>query len=165
MFRVLLAAAVLVGLVSACGQPAKPTADHVAIPGTKVSLRPPEGMQVDAKLPGLRRPDTQSTVTVTVMPESAQTAQQRLDAMAEVLTSEKVNQQSIKMAPFQRVTVAGMSAITSTGTHEFKGKTFARAAVVMAGDDGAVMMTAELDEDDPLSAEDALAVLTDAKWN
>lgn len=172
-----LLALVLAGLLGACTQQkpatpappppssAEPVVEHVAIPRTKVLLQVPDGMRVAEELPGLGRSNSRSTVLVSTLPRTDKTADQVLDGLAEGFTSPKAVAQGIGLEPVRRLTVAGFPAISTSGTQKTAQGTFAKAMVAMVTDESTVLLTGTLEEGDPLSAKDLLAVLTAAKWS
>ncbi len=146
---------------------AAPGGDHQPIPRTRISLRVPDGLTVDPSLPGLGRPNTRTSVMVVEQPVagSGDTPRGALAQMMAGLTGEKAKTQGIELVPPAEVTVAGFPALVTTGTQRTPEGTIAKAVVVLAAEDVVVIMTGNIQPDDPLKVDELKAVLLDAKWN
>jgi hypothetical protein len=122
-------------------------------------------MQVDETLPGLSRVGTRTGVIVVEQTIAGKEPQAALNEMRTAFSGARATEQGLRMEPMQNVTVAGFQAIAVTGTQKVAGTSFGKAIVAVAADTRMVIMTGTVEEQDPLTAQDILAVLTSARFS
>ena len=145
-----------------------PAGEFVAIPGTRISLRVPEGMLLDPTLPGLRRPDSRTSILVadqTRPPEETPAA--ILDQMSASFADKSVSAgQGFELGEPQRLDIAGQPAVVVTGTQTQQGAApLGKVLAALVTPDAMVTMTGNLEKDDPLSLDQLRAAITEARWS
>ncbi|AFM16080.1 hypothetical protein Mycch_1272 [Mycolicibacterium chubuense NBB4] len=155
------------GCSSAKHSPGDPLpADFTPIPGTHLALRVPDGMQVDASLPGLVRPKTNTTIVVVDQQQPAgQQPDKTLAKMEDTFRkSAGPGQQGLKLDAPKRTEIAGFPASIVTGTQEAKEGSFRKALAAIAPPDSFVTLTGTAEQKDPLTDQQLLATFCDARW-
>lgn len=157
---------------SAPGSSATPTSpetvagpDYVDIPRTRISLRVPEGMELQPSLPGLGRPNSRTSVVVLVVPAKDKTPQAAMAEMAGGFTSQKAAEKGLEFGAAQDLEIAGFPAKVITGSQRAGAVTFAKVIAILAVDDSVVMMTGTIEPGDPLTVAELEDVLTAARWS
>lgn len=145
---------------------ATPAADgeYTPIPGTKVLLRVPEGMQPDSAVSGVGRPGTRSTVVVTSLPVAGKEPRVALAEIATGFSGAAATRQGMDLGEVRELEVAGLPAVATSGTQRAGGTTYRKVMVVLAAEDGLVMLSGTLEPDDPLSTDDLLQALLATRW-
>ncbi|MCT2582110.1 hypothetical protein [Actinophytocola gossypii] len=93
------------------------------------------------------------------------TPQEVLDEVATGLVGPQAAQQGLDLGAVRELEVAGHPAIATTGTQLAAGTTYQKAVAVLVADNTYVHITGTAEPGDPLSADDMLDVITDARWN
>lgn len=133
---------------------------------TNVALRPPDGFVVDATLPGLARRGTRSTFLVSQAPSPYEDPEEVVDEVETGFRDEAATaQKGLELRSVERLSVDGRPAVGAVGTQTAGGATFNKAIVILPAEGFLVTVSATLDQDDPVSAADALDVLRGARWS
>ncbi|GAA1315161.1 hypothetical protein [Saccharothrix xinjiangensis] len=138
---------------------------HVPIPRTNVLLRLPDGLEVDPSLPGLARPGANTSVVVMSQPLVDTTPEEAREEMADGLSGPKARLQGMDMDEPRELDVAGHPAIAVTGEQLASGAVYRKAIVALFTEKTFVMMTGTIEPGDPLTANELLTTLTDARWS
>jgi hypothetical protein len=122
-------------------------------------------MQVEPAMPGLIRPGTRTSVLVLDQQRSPTDPNKYLDEMETGLRDQARGvRRGLQFAETQRTEVAGHPALTATGTQTVGPATFDKVVVVIATEDAVVWLTGTLERGDPLTPDELLTVLRDARW-
>lgn len=140
-----------------------PDVDHQAIPRTRISLRVPAGLHVEASLPGLARPNSRTSVLVIEKP--AESPRDAMTMAASGFVGAQAEATGLKFDTPREQTIAGFPALVTTGSQQAAGETFAKAVVLIAAEDAVVIITGTLEPGDPLTVAELGAVLADARWS
>lgn len=169
---VLLAAALAAGCAGPSTEAATATtagkaatgSGHVPIPRTNVLLRVPDGMEVDPDLPGLARPATNTSVVVMGQPLVGKTPEEALEEATDGLSGFQARLQGMDMDEPRELDVAGHPAVAVTGEQAASGTVYRKAIVILCTETTFVVMTGTIGPGDPLTANELLTTLTDARW-
>ena len=145
-----------------------PAGEYVAIPGTRISLRVPEGMQLDPTLPGLRRPDSRtSTLVADQARPPEETPAAILDQMSASFADKAVSaREGFELGEPQRLDIAGQPAVVVTGTQTQQGTApLGKVLAALITPDAMVTMTGNVEKDDRLSLDQLRAAITEARWS
>lgn len=152
---------------SASSTPAGAPADYQQIPGTRVSLRPIDGLQLDPSLPGLARPG--SLTSVVVVDQQQSTGQSAEQVLAEIETSlrdrERASGDGLQLGEPRRTEIAGLPAVVVSGTQNRAGVMFLKVLATLAPPDSFVTITGTAEQDGPISDKQLVALVSDARWS
>jgi len=156
--RRLLGAVLAVALASAA--PPAPGAGAVErVPGTRVSLAPPEGFARAERFPGYERPELVASIMVNELPTS-------MEAVRPSLTAEVMARGGAELLGRTETRVAGRDAVLLNAAQEAMGVRFEKWMAVFGDAQGAVMIVATFPQETADTLREPLrqAVLS-ARWD
>ena len=141
--------------------------DYQQIPGTRVSLRPTAGLQLDPSLPGLARPG--SLTSVVVVDQQQSTGQSPDQVLAEIDASfrdqERASRDGLQLSEPRRTEIAGFPAVVVSGTQNRAGVVFLKVLAALAPPDSFVTITGTAEQTGPITADQLIGLISDARWS
>ncbi len=105
------------------------------IPGTGVSLTPPDGFVLADEFPGLKHPDTESSIMVTEMPFPA-------DTLRASLTPERAAERGMVISDTETVELAGQEGSLYSIVQNVQGNVYQKWMAVFGSEEETVMVVA-----------------------
>jgi hypothetical protein len=114
-------------VASASGSPHPRPSGFIDVPGTHVSLRPPDGFVASSDFPGFELTDKGASILVSELPAN-------IDELIQGLTEEALRAQGVIEVGREELTVDGWRALLIDGTQTAAGDTYSKWMLVLGGE-------------------------------